>query len=306
MAGKTYALLVGINSYTNEAEAPTLSGCLEDVEVMKEYLDGLINVNSANGLCKNLYLRKITNNGATKKKVIRAFVEHLTNKDPDNFDKDIRNDIEVGDTVLFYFSGHGSLCKSAIQNPDTELDLDETIVCQDSRSAGKYDLADKELKYLLSLIPEGVQIIVIADSCHSGGIGKDTKEATRKMYRENKKRPPNTRKATCRGKSEYFFDPSKKYSLEKIQAINTAKYLMIAACKADQYAHEKRGRGVFTYRLIEELNKCNGKITYEQLRVRLIKKLVKRPGDQSPVFNHHNGFEMDQLFLKPIAPNIIS
>ena len=101
----------------------------------------------------------LINEAATREAIIKAFRNHLTKQ------------AKAGDTVLFYYAGHGSYTPTAI--PFTKFDSlanDETFVCYDSRLAGKHDLADKEMAVLLSEIAADVHTVVLADSCHSASV----------------------------------------------------------------------------------------------------------------------------------------
>ena len=81
-----------------------------------------------------------------------------------------------GDTVLFFFSGHGSWVKNSLSD---ESDLrDETIVPADAvrpiTSASQLrDIRDKELAELFDrALAKKVKLTVIFDSCHSGSIAR--------------------------------------------------------------------------------------------------------------------------------------
>ena len=81
-----------------------------------------------------------------------------------------------GDTVLFYFSGHGSWVKNSLSD---ESDLrDETIVPADAvrpvaSTSQLRDIRDKELAELFDrALVKKVKLTVIFDSCHSGSIAR--------------------------------------------------------------------------------------------------------------------------------------
>jgi uncharacterized caspase-like protein len=67
---------------------------------------------------------------------------------------------QPGDTLLVYFSGHGS----SIQALDVILPLDYDV-------AGTID-ADTIFKQLIQRIPSGVALTCLFDCCHSGGLCK--------------------------------------------------------------------------------------------------------------------------------------
>lgn len=82
----------------------------------------------------------------------------------------LTSDVVPGDRLLFHFSGHG------IQIPDLEGDeddgFDEAIVPSDYVRAGGMNkrgcIADDEIRSYVDRLPEGVDILLIFDCCHSG------------------------------------------------------------------------------------------------------------------------------------------
>jgi uncharacterized caspase-like protein len=73
------------------------------------------------------------------------------------------------DTLVFYYSGHGSL----IQNPAEVDRSDETLVPADS-AVGALDVRDDELAKLWNelVFDREAKLTVILDSCHSGGMSR--------------------------------------------------------------------------------------------------------------------------------------
>ena len=101
-----YALLVGINGYPNPRHR--LSGCLNDVARMREYLEGRFD-----GSAFQLALAEpLTDAKATRQAVIDAFQNHLSQA-------------KKGDVALFYFSGHGSQ-ERAPKNSGTSSPISST------------------------------------------------------------------------------------------------------------------------------------------------------------------------------------
>ena len=149
---KLHALLIGINKYHPKSRVSNLSGCVNDMTAIKDFLE------------ENFYDLKpqivtLTNQHATRENIIATFRAHITANAKPN------------DSVLFYYAGHGSYTTSAA--PFAEFDglgQDETLVCYDSRLSGKHDLTDKEIAVLLSEISQDVHTVVIADSCHSASV----------------------------------------------------------------------------------------------------------------------------------------
>jgi hypothetical protein len=81
-----------------------------------------------------------------------------------------------GDTVVFYYAGHGSLRlnskgnKLAIMVDGKQVHADSTLVPADAWTGG-YDVRDREMTRIFNAaLDKGIKLTVILDSCHSGAI----------------------------------------------------------------------------------------------------------------------------------------
>jgi hypothetical protein len=79
-----------------------------------------------------------------------------------------------GDTVVFYYAGHGSLRLNSLGNKlslmvnGKEIHADSTLVPADAWT-GSYDVRDREITRIFNAaLDKGVKLTVILDSCHSG------------------------------------------------------------------------------------------------------------------------------------------
>src|SRR5262245_53167101 len=152
MAGKLYALLVGIDRYEGPVQA--LQGCVNDIHRLKEYLRP--EPAAPPTADDRVQLRVLLNEQATRQAVIDGFRQHLAQAGP-------------GDVAFFAFSGHGSQEAAPPEFWEVEPDRkNETTLCFDSRSSAR-DLADKELNLLLGEVAaRGPHVAVLLDCCHSG------------------------------------------------------------------------------------------------------------------------------------------
>jgi hypothetical protein len=73
--------------------------------------------------------------------------------------------LEAGDRLLVTFCGHG--CEKADEDRDEGHGWDETWCLSDG------EIVDDELACHWRRFKPGVRIVVVGDSCHSGGIGRD-------------------------------------------------------------------------------------------------------------------------------------
>lgn len=144
-AGKKLALLVGIDAYA--PPVTPLHGCVNDVEVLKTTLVGKFDFPPEN-------VTILRNGEATRAGILRALDELIDRTG-------------AGDIVVFHYSGHGSRMRDV--SGDEADHWDETIVPQDSRTNGVFDISDDELNSRLTeLAGKTRNITFILDSCHSG------------------------------------------------------------------------------------------------------------------------------------------
>lgn len=158
-----YALIVGIDSYP--APVPPLFGAGNDALAAERWLLGAGVPESG--------IRLLRDAAATRAAVIAGFEEHLARAGE-------------GDTALFWFAGHGS--EQPVPPRYAHLEpsgLMQTVLCVDSRGRGGRDLADKEIRVLVSrLADRGAHVALVMDCCHSesssrmAGAGFDTVRAT--------------------------------------------------------------------------------------------------------------------------------
>ena len=172
MTKNIYSLLVGIDNYDPESypSVPSLKGCVNDINAIETYLQERIakDKSSEFQLVKPL---KLTNEKATRKAIIDGLNNYLFQADSE-------------DIVLFYYSGHGSQepANPELLRQEKEADnLNETLVCYDSFTPNSRNLADKELRYLISKVArQKPHIVVILDCCHSGTGTRNIPEGSRR------------------------------------------------------------------------------------------------------------------------------
>ena len=101
---------------------------------------------------------------------------------------------QSGDTVLFYYAGHGSLqmnslghkLKVLVDDPDSaqgskSIPVDSTIVPSDAWT-GTMDVRDHEMTQIFNAaLDKGVHLTVIFDSCHSGQITRGAQHTGRSL-----------------------------------------------------------------------------------------------------------------------------
>ncbi len=284
---KLYALLVGINEYHPNSGVTNLDGCVHDVQAMEMFIE------EHYGEILNPSIKVLLNENATRENIIQNFQSHLI------------NGVKSGDTVLFYYSGHGSTSKTAaaFRKYDPK-EQDETLVCYDSRLPGNYDLSDKEIAVLLSRIPDDVHTVVIADSCHSASLTRSVV----KEYNLGKKRFTKSRKAESDRPLESYLLEGDNYFSDLLEAgkkvtIPHSKHLLLSACDREEEAMETTDeRGLFNSLLLDTLEQ-NKNITYADLFVKVRLSIKNITDQQTPAIAPKEGFNPNTIFLQKGVQN---
>jgi hypothetical protein len=277
-----FALLVGIDTYPKGVGISDLRGCVNDVSLIKDYLE--------NAVPLKWHIEILKNSEATRENIIRLFRDHLCRAGEN-------------DVVFFHYSGHGSTEVSAtVFNPYFPDKQDETIVCYDSRCDGRYDLADKELAALLwEVAKNNPHIVVSLDCCHAGS---GTREAGDSFLAAPRQTPAKT---ACKPRLlETYLDGFYSEPLAKAAKVSIprVKHILLAACERGQRAWETMGhKGLFSYSLLETLEKSGPDIHYADLFVRSRATMFKRNTKQNPQFETYGRFMPYTRFLdgQPMA-----
>ncbi len=144
-----------------------------------------------------------------------------------------------GDTVVYYFAGHGSQTTD-FDGPQDEPDgMDETFLLHDSR-ANVPELLDDEFNALLAeAYQRTTNITVLIDACNSGSSTRDVGFAKRQVDPVKRNRPIQNR----------IVSPDGDYRPERFPDIVT-----ITAAEDGTSALERGGQGVFTNALLRSLD----------------------------------------------------
>lgn len=136
------ALLIGIN-YTGTSEE--LKGCVNDINNIRNFL-----INSCGYTANNITM--LLNENASTKNIQSAILS-------------LPSGCKAGDTLFFYYSGHGATF-AANKTPNKD-DIDSALIPNDYKSNG-FILDDWLYTHLASAIPKGVSLWAFTDCCHSG------------------------------------------------------------------------------------------------------------------------------------------
>jgi hypothetical protein len=241
---KGFSLHVGINRASSDfPKAPTLFGCENDARAMCD-----IAVDS-----KFARSRLLIGPQATLGEVTREIT--LAARGPG--DK-----LVSGDIFLFTFAGHG--CGVPDKNGDEPDDQqDEAILLFD-----RLLIDDVLERKLWPLFDDGVRILMVSDSCHSGTVAKlatnfsraerlslgDFEVSVRTDIRMETSDAPRTRTISEETKLLHFDEFGEFYEEQLRQLPPAARIgasvLLLAACQDDEKAGDGPEHGVFTKALL--------------------------------------------------------
>ncbi|GLW29043.1 caspase family protein [Actinoplanes regularis] len=266
-----YALLVGINRYA-APDVPDLRGCVRDVESVHAYL-----TRTAGGA--RLCVKTLHDGQATRDAVVEAIRTHLGQATSE-------------DTVLFWFSGHGSSAPCPqwawFAEPTERL---QTLVCADSRTRTVPDLWDKELSVLLDEVARHcAHTAVVLDSCHSDGATRESPSDETSVRSVPEAAPrglasliPELIRATA--------DPDRP------------EHVAVAACRSTEQAREATLdgaiRGVFSWSLLRALDRLGPLATYRELVLAARTEVEQRVPGQTPQLRPAASALAGHAFLSP-------
>ncbi|GIF23107.1 hypothetical protein BJ973_000535 [Actinoplanes tereljensis] len=266
-----YALLVGINEYAS-AEVPNLRGCVRDVQSVAAYL-------RRNNTDTRLRIKFRCDREATRDGVVEAIRTHLGQAGPE-------------DTVLFWFSGHGSQAACPdwawFAEPTRQL---QTLVCADSRTGEVPDLWDKELSVLLDEVGRhAAHVAVVLDSCHSDGATRDLPTGPTAFR--------NVPEAAPRNLSSLVSE-----LIQHTAAADRPEHIAMTACRSTERARETvldgGIRGVFSWSLLRALDQLGPLATYRELAAAARTGVEQRVRDQTPQLRPAASTLADHAFLSP-------
>jgi len=248
-------LCIGINDYPGTGS--DLSGCINDANDWASVLKG-----------RGFTVTSLLNRQATGKAMRTAIKSTLAKA-------------RSGDTVVVQYSGHGSYV------PDIDGDepdgTDECLCPYDIERKGP--ITDDELFEIYSHRQEGVRLLMISDSCHSGTVARFCPIKT----------PPTTNAKHPPQRKVRFLPPS--VFLPKKEALvlgarrrarpssPPGRYaaLLMAGCQDTEYSYDAqfqgRPNGAFSFVAIKALSRLPMKATYADW-FRAIRKVL--PSQQYP------------------------
>ncbi|RHW24158.1 caspase family protein [Nocardioides immobilis] len=211
------ALCIGIDMYPLVEDQ--LGGCVADARAWKQELQHA-------GFTVDI----IEDGDATRQRIVES-IQDLILKSRD------------GDVLVLQYSGHGTTIDD-LDGDDleeamrTREEKDEALCPVDFRDGEL--LIDDDLGQLWDLLPEGVNLTVFFDSCHSGGGQRAVMKPPA---------PSPTRKARLVRMEPENIEAykEKRGGLPRAtRSLDSERSVYFAACQADELAFEHNGQGDFT------------------------------------------------------------
>ncbi len=257
------ALLVGVNNYENP-RFDDLRGCVNDVTNMRHILITFWGLTPDD-------IRVITDHRATR----AAISERL---------KWLTADASAEDYLFFHFSGHGSQIRERDDEDELADHRDELICPHDLNwDDRKSYITDDDLNKLFGSLPDGVQLEVVMDCCHSGTNLRDFSPPAEALEPEKAFRflpPPLDIAARFEGLEDL---PSRGFRSPKR---STRDHILWAACrdfeKSADAKIEGSWNGAFTYYFCKHVRESGGTLSRRALLERVRASLSFNRFAQTP------------------------
>jgi len=206
-----------------------------------------------------------------------------------------------GDVLVFHYSGHGSQIRSTIE-PDG---LDE-IICPIDLNWRDRVITDNELKAVFHSVPNGVNVSVILDCCHSA-TGLDQEET---LFEQARVQMHQDAPLAKEDGSRFLPMPADVEAYIRNEGLELREFktsrdinrsaLLIAGCMPHQTSADAlldgQYQGAATYALLKALKA--DKKTYRDVAQFMSDFMVKTGFSQRPQLDGHPSL-YDQAFLEP-------
>jgi len=271
--GSRRALCVGINAYP---QPNRLTGCVQDTVLWQKVLTAA-----------QFDVEVLLDERATRANIVSELTTLVRSS-------------KAGDLLVFHYSGHGT------QVPDTDGDeedgQDEALVPVDFQS-GAF-LVDDDIRAILKNLPEGVNLTVFVDCCHSGTItrmlGRNSLENDMKGARFLKTTSPDWEvwmQAHHRFREHLTNTASVDSGARGLVGNNDLRWVNFSACDATEVAFEHNGNGDFSVNATQVLRGDISQLTHRSFQDRVIAIFGERRR-QTPQLDCPDAFR-DLPLLRP-------
>jgi hypothetical protein len=295
-----HALLMGINCYLpnelpNGLYYKSLWGCVQDVDRVEAFLRRDLNIpgERITRLTSSTPLAgseppEPPSQWPTYENIVNAF-------------KRVTDVAQPGDQVFVHYSGHGgrALTTEEFKELKGSDGLDEVLVPMDLGDSEGHYLRDTELHFLIhKMVEKKLYVTIVLDSCHAGGATRGLLDpdlggaAVRGVgVIDTFKRPSESLVASGKELSDAW-QAGTRHSTRKAEIasgwlLEPRDYVLIAACRAHEYANEvvfegQEKNGALSYWLVDSLKQVGPDFTYAMLHGRLLAKVHGQFVAQTP------------------------
>jgi hypothetical protein len=210
----------------------------------------------------------------------------------------IGGSIEAGDLFMLTYSGHGGQVQ--------DLNRDENDLADETWCLYDRQLVDDHIYKLLGGFREGVRIIMLSDSCHSGSVARAAlRGETPGVVRGGGYRamPPNVAYRVYRKNQALYDATAITENFETTVGAVKASVILISGCQDNQLSSDGTFNGLFTGTLLQVWQGGRFQGSYRSLHRQVLRLM---PRDQSPEFftvgAHNPAFAQQRPFT--IAPSV--
>ena len=245
--GRRTAVCVGIDAYPDDGDR--LGGCVNDARRWAQALAAM-----------GFQTRLLLDGDATR----QAIHQHL---------QSLVDESRAGDVIVFQYAGHGTYLDDL--DGDEDDARDEAMCPVDFRTGALY--IDDDIAKVLARVPNGVNLTLFMDCCHSGTISR--------VAVGNTPRPPGTKARFVRPtpalqEAHRQFraqQPATRGAVGGTGGRNNMRDVRFSACQDHQVALESNGSGEFTLRALRVLEGGIGGLTNDAFQQRVVQAFGPRP-----------------------------
>ena len=266
-----FALCIGINDYPGTGS--DLSGCVNDANDWGAQL-------KKRGFTPTILLNK----SATGKGMRDAINSKI-------------GAAKSGDLVVIQYSGHGSFVPD--KDGDEPDGTDECLCPYDVNANGP--VTDDEISAMFSARADGVRIVMISDSCHSGTVARFAPITT----------PQTMKSKNAPVRKVRFLPPATFLSTKATNRLGVRSMrpasppgrhhgLLMAGCQDTEYSYdawfEGRANGAFTFVALRELAKLPATAKYKDWFTKIRQVLPSQQYPQMPNLYGTSGMKRWKIF----------
>lgn len=282
-----YALLIGIDHYQPNQLYKSLKGAVRDINLVDTFLQQTLKIPP-----ERIYKLISPNPEDAASLTARSDQQPTYENIVSAFDQ-ITQLAQPGEQVYIHYSGHGG--RATTIYPFKKEPNDEGIVPMNigDTEAGRY-LRDVEITTLLKRMTDrGLIVTLVLDCCHSGGATRGSDAEIRSAGQtDTAPRTASSLVAEAEELAQNWLALTQDRSLNLAGLPTTRDYVLLAACRPNEYAYEyavnggTERHGALTYWMIDTLTSkatSGQSLTYKLLHDRVNAQIQSKFAQQMPM-----------------------